>query len=59
MIRGMIRFVRDYFRLMAPGCSHRWVEDGMGRRYCGKCDKRQMLYENRYPQPGEPKYTWR
>jgi hypothetical protein len=60
----MLRFARSLWRLMRGadmdnGCAHDWQEGKMGHRQCRKCPKRQMLYENRYPAPGEPKYEWR
>lgn len=41
---------------------HQWVEGKgihYGHRHCLRCDKYEMLYENRYPEVGEPKYEWK
>lgn len=59
----MISFVTRYIRQMRgadldTGCKHEWIEDDLGHRHCSKCPKHQMLYENRYPEVGEPKYEW-
>lgn len=61
----MLKSIKTYWRLMRGadldnGCRHQWVEDDLlGHRHCSRCPKRQMLYENRYPEVGEPKYEWR
>lgn len=46
--RGLIR-----------GCRHEWIEDEVGHRNCSICMKHEMLYENPYPDVGEPKYEWK
>jgi len=62
-MRKFLLFFRDFYRLVASGaldgCRHKWIEDGFGHRSCGRCQSRQILYENRYPLAGESRFEWR
>jgi hypothetical protein len=57
MARG--RWWKGSIRRFCEVFNHKWIEDDLGHRHCERCDRREMLYENRYPDVGEPKYEWR
>lgn len=37
---------------------HEWVEIKFGVRQCSRCGQRDYLGAKKFPQIGEPKYSW-
>jgi hypothetical protein len=58
------RFLKNAFntnRLSRIICHHDWqyIPPNKVKRQCSKCNREQWIFQNRYPQIGEPLYEWR